>query len=60
MSEYLEREMKVTITAKKETYNGTERVKFGISKAAINLDYSAESAFLDKQIDYLKNYLGKN
>ena len=50
MPQFLDREIKVTVNAKKETYNGIDRVKFGVNRAILNIDYGQESAILEKQI----------
>lgn len=57
MSEFLDREVKVTITAKKETYNNMERVKYSVNKAIVDIDYLHESAVIAKQIELLKQSL---
>ena len=54
LPQFLDREIKVTMTAKKETYNGVDRVKFSINKAVLDIDYAQESAMLAKQIELLK------
>lgn len=48
------------MTAKKETYNGVDRVKFSINKAVLNIDYAQESAMLAKQIELLKGSFWPN
>ncbi len=55
LPQFLDREIKVTMTAKKETYNGVDRVKFSINKAVLDIDYAQESAMLVKQIELLKS-----
>ncbi len=55
LPQFLDREIKVTMTAKKETYNGVDRVKFSINKAVLDIDYAQESAMLIKQIELLKS-----
>ena len=53
MPEFLDRQLKVTVTAKKETYNGVERVKYGVNKAILDIDYAHEAAVIGKQLEML-------
>jgi hypothetical protein len=47
---FLDRQMKVTVVAKKESYNNQERIKYGVNKAVLDIDYEAEANNLSKQI----------
>ena len=60
LPQFLDREIKVAMTAKKETYNGVDRVKFSINKAVITIDYAQELAVLAKQIELLKGLIWPN